>query len=106
MRIVATNVEKVVTLRQIEPAKVVSVVCQEDRSNFASWDVEEVGDVFGGGGGVTEDVLGLGKDLRDVVAVVGCEGRERFGKAQRNEIVDGDDVAAVGIEGGFWDRGK
>lgn len=40
----------------------------------------KVGNVSGGGGGVTEDMLGLGEDLGDIVTEVGGEGRVRFGK--------------------------
>ncbi len=96
VRIVASDVEEVVQLWQVEKAEVVRVVGKQDGGNFASADVKEIADVLGSGTGIAEDVLGLGEYLGDVVAEVGSEGRKRIGKAQRNEIVDGDDVATVG----------
>jgi hypothetical protein len=72
------------------------VVGKENRRNFISRDVVKVGDVLGGSLGVTEDVLRLGENLGDIVAKIGREGRTASGKAQRDEVVDGDDVAAVG----------
>lgn len=58
--IVASDVEEVVVLWQVEKAELVGVVGKGDGGDFASADVEEVDDVTGGGCGVAEDVFGLG----------------------------------------------
>ena len=55
----ASNIEEVVTPRQVKEAEVVGIVGKKDGSNFASADVEKVGDVFGSGSGVAKDMLGL-----------------------------------------------
>ena len=68
--------------------------------------MEKVGDVLGSGNGVAEDVLGLGENLGNIVAAINCEGRTASGKAQRDEVVDGDNVAAVAKQGGFRKWGK
>lgn len=71
--VVTSDVEEVVAW-QVEKAEVVGVMSKEDGGDFASADVEKVGDVLGSGGGVADDVLGLGKDLGNVVAEVEGEG--------------------------------
>ncbi len=74
VRVVASDVKEVVHLWQVEKAEVVRVVGKQDGGNFASANVEEIADVLGSGAGIAEDVLGLGKDLGDVIAEVGSEG--------------------------------
>jgi hypothetical protein len=48
----------------------------------------------------------LGENLRDIVAKISRQGRTASGKAQWDEVVDSDDVAAVAEERGFWKGGK
>jgi hypothetical protein len=103
---VASDIEEVIAGGQFEKAEVLMVVGKENRGNFVSWDVVKVGNVLGSSVGVAEDVLRLGENLGDIVTKISRQGRTASGKAQWDEVVDGDDVAAVGKEGGFWKGGK
>ncbi len=67
--------------RGAEGAKVVGVVSEGNGRDFGGGDGVKVGNVSGGGDGVTENMLGLGEDLGDVVTEVGGEGGVRFPKA-------------------------
>ncbi len=102
----ASDIEEVIAGGQFEKAEVLRVVGKENGGNFLSWDVVKVGNVLGSGVGVAEDVLRLGENLRDIVAKISRQGRTASGKAQRDEVVDGNDVAAVAEEGSFWKRRK
>ncbi len=104
--VVASNVQEVIAGRYVEKPEVLGVVGKENGGNFVNWDVEEVGDVLGSGNGVAEDVLGLGENLGNIVAAINRQGRTASGKPQGDEVVDGDDVAAVGKQGGFRKWGK
>ncbi len=102
----ASDVEEVIAGGQFEKAEVLMVVGKENGGNFLSWDVVKVGNVLGSGVGVAEDVLRLGENLGNIVAKISRQGRTASGKSQWDEVVDGDDVAAVAEEGGFWKGGK
>jgi hypothetical protein len=86
--------------------EVIRVVGEEYGGNFGGWNLKKVGNISSRGLGVADDVLRLGENLGNVVAKVGSQGRVTSGKAQGNQVVDGNDVAAVGIEGGFGKGGK
>ncbi len=102
----ASDVEEIIAGGQFEKAKVLRVVGKENGGNFVSWDIVKVGNVLGSSMGVAEDVLRLGENLGDIVAKISRQGRTASGKAQWDEVVDSDDVAAVAEERGFWKGGK